>query len=233
MERGFELFGPHHLATLAVLALAGRLAVVTARRTGAAGSRRLRLGMAMALAASHASEWTVSWYQGWFTLEILPLQLCDWAALLSVYGLVTLDRRAIEPLYFFALSGTLPALLTPELEAGFPRFPFVVYFLEHGLTVLAALLLVPGLGMRPRPGAWLRAFGLLNALAVVAALANRALGTNFMYLDRKPVGPTPFDWFGPWPYYLLVLEALVLAVFWLLDLPLRPGRRAERADSVS
>jgi hypothetical integral membrane protein (TIGR02206 family) len=232
MEHGFKLFGYQHLATLAVLALAGRIAIVAVRRAGVEGSRRVRVVIAVALAASHASEWLVSWRMGWITLDILPLQLCDWAAMLSIYGLLTLDRRAIEPLYFFALSGTLPALLTPELSAGFPDFRFLNYFMEHGLTVLAAVILVPGLGVRPRPRAWLRAFAQVNALAIVAAMVNLALGTNFMYLSHKPVDPTPFDWFGPWPWYLAVMEVLVLVIYWLLDLPLRLGSAARQAAAA-
>jgi hypothetical integral membrane protein (TIGR02206 family) len=179
------------------------------------------------------AESLVAWWQGWYELQMLPLQLCDLAAMLAVYGLLTLDRRAIEPLYFFALSGTLPALLTPELDVRFPHFRFVVYFVEHGLTVVAPILLVAGVGIVPTRRAWLRAFLQLHALAGIAALANLVLGTNFMYLRNKPAGPTPFDLFGPWPVYLLVLELLVLVVFGLLQAALRlvDAQRAGRATT--
>ena len=163
---------------------------------------------------------------------MLPLQLCDLAAMLAVYGLLTLDRRAIEPLYFFALAGTLPALLTPELDVGFPRFRFVVYFVEHGLTVIAPLVLVVGLRIHPSRGAWLRAVLQLNALAAVVALLNLALGTNFLYLTRKPVGPTPFDLLGPWPIYLVGLEVLVLVIFRLLQAAL-PSPRSSVAPPAA
>jgi len=224
MANGFKLFGSDHLWALGVLVVVAGIAVAIARRQGASGSRTLRYTIALALLGSHASEWLVSWLQGWISLDILPLQLCDWAAILSMYSLPTLDQRTIEPLYFFALSGTLPALLTPELDVGFPHFRFLIYFMEHGLTVLAPLVLVLGLRRLPRPRAWLRAFVQLNVLAVIAAVTNAALGTNFMYLSQKPVDPSPFDWFGPWPYYLVVMEAVAFAIFWVLDLPLRGAR---------
>jgi len=33
----------------------------------------------------------------------------------KAFTLLTLSNRTVEPLYFFTLAGTLPALLTPEL----------------------------------------------------------------------------------------------------------------------
>ena len=125
------------------------------------------------------------------------------------------------PAWFFALSGTLPALITPELNVTFPQFRFVVYFLEHGLTVITPLVLVLGLGIVPPAGAWFRAFMVINAFGLLNGTLNVALGTNFMYLSHKPKGPTPFDWFGPWPGYLVVLEVLVIMLFRLLEIPLR------------
>ncbi len=224
MSGGFHLFGPDHLAALAAIAIVTLAAIAAVRLSAGACGRQVRWLFAGALAAGHVGEQLVAWRSGWWGREMLPLQLCDVAAMLAVYGLVTLDRRALEPACFFALSGTLPALVTPELDAGFPEFRFIVYFLEHGLTVAAPLLLVGGFGFRTGPGAWRRAFLQVNAAAAVAALANAALGTNFLYLSRKPVGPTPFDWFGPWPVYLLTLEGLVLLVFRLLDLGLGGDR---------
>ncbi|HXY39130.1 MAG TPA: TIGR02206 family membrane protein [Vicinamibacteria bacterium] len=217
MDQGFVLFGHAHLATLMVIAGATSAAVAAVRHLGSRGARLVRWAMAAALAGAHVTEQLVAWRQGWYAPELLPLQLCDIAALLSVCGLLSLDRRAIEPAYFFALSGTLPALLTPELDVTFPHFRFVVYFVQHGLTVMAPLVLVLGLGLRPGRGGWLRAFLLVNAFALLAAAANAALGTNFMYLCRKPAGSTPFDLFGPWPAYLVVLELLVIVLFRVLQ----------------
>lgn len=220
-ESSFKTFGPDHVAALLVLALAGALLVPFVRRVGAPASRALRFTLAGALALGLLAEPLVAARQGWLDRQVLPLHLCDLAVMLAIWSLLTLDLRTIEPLYFFALSGTLPALFTPELAEGFPSFRFFIYFVPHGLVVLSGLLLVAGLRRVPRPGAWWRVFLLLNACAAVAGVVNWALGTNFLYLARKPTEPTPFDWLGPWPYYILALEPAYLAVFRLLDAPLR------------
>ena len=235
MTPNFTLFGPAHLITLAALAVCGGAAILAARRSDEDSRQRLRFGLALALVACHLTEYTVALWQGWYELQMLPLEMCDLAAAFGIYALLTCDLGAVGPAWFFALSGTLPALITPELSLTFPDFRFVVYFLEHGLTVITPLVLVVGLGIVPRKGSWFRALLAINGFALLDSALNFALGTNFMYLSHKPNGPTPFDWFGPWPGYVIVLEVLVLVLFRLLEIPLtllgaaRPDRlrRAE------
>ncbi len=229
MEDDFRLFGPDHLATLGLLAAAGVAAVLVAQRGGETARSVLRLLLAFMLASCHLTENVVARAQGWYKIQMLPLEMCDLAAMFGICGLITRDRRAVGPAWFFALSGTLPALFTPELNVTFPHFRFVVYFLEHGLTVITPLVLVFGLGVVPRAGAWIESLLVINAFGLLNGKLNVALGTNFMYLSHKPKGPTPFDWFGPWPGYLIVLELLVIAAFRLLEIPLLAVRAPDRS----
>ena len=84
-------------------------------------------------------------------------------------------------------------MLTPDLQWNFPRWEFVVFFGLHGLVLVAALLLVFGLGLRPRPGAPLRVLGITAGwAALVAPRRTSPSGTNFMYLRARPaVGDAP------------------------------------------
>jgi hypothetical integral membrane protein (TIGR02206 family) len=222
----FVLFGSDHLAALGAVALATVAGVAFVRRDPAgAGARWLSLAVASALPALQGVEALSAWTGGWLTWELLPLHLCDVSLILAFVGLVSRRLQAAEPLYFFALAGTVPALFTPELNQGLPDVRFLVYFVPHGLVVVATAVLVLGFRLVPRSGAWWRALLLLNLWAVAVTPVNLLLGTNFLYLRAKPHGPTPFDWFGPWPFYILTLEVAFLVVFFLLDLPLRPLRR--------
>jgi hypothetical integral membrane protein (TIGR02206 family) len=220
MNNDFTLFGPAHLGMLGLVAILAMAALLAARSLGETAQRRLRFGLASMLVVCHLTEYSVALWQGWYQIQMLPLEMCDLAAAFGIYALVTRDSRAAGPAWFFALSGTLPALITPELNVTFPHVRFVVYFLEHGLTVITPLVLVIGLGIVPRAGAWFRAFLVLNAFAALDGALNFALGTNFMYLRHKPYGHTPYDWFPSWPGYIVVLEGLVLTLFRLLQIPL-------------
>jgi hypothetical integral membrane protein (TIGR02206 family) len=227
----FHAFGAAHLGTLGILAVCAVLIVQLVRR----GSARVRLAVRMllilVLLGTAAFQLLRAAHEGWLSLEVaLPLHLCDAAILLAVFGLITLERHVATILYFWACSGTAVALLTPDLFRGFPAWEFLVFFGLHGAVVVSALVLVFGLGVRPRPGAAMLAFLVTNAYAGLVGLVNLLAGTNFLYLCAKPESATLLDLMGPWPAYLVVGDALALVLFWLLGLPFRGRAEARRGD---
>jgi hypothetical integral membrane protein (TIGR02206 family) len=160
--------------------------------------------------------------EGWLSWKtLLPLELCDAALVLAVFTLLRPRRAPAEVVYFWAGSGTLLAMLTPELPWGFPRWEFVVFFGLHGLVLVAALVLVFGLRLRPGRRAPWRMLGVTAAWAAFVSVVNVVLGTNFMYLRHKPSVATPLDWMGPWPVYIGVGGVVALAIFHVLALPFR------------
>ena len=224
--RPFVLFGAAHLGALASAALLA-LALVALVRARPASALRVRLSLAAGIVVLVAFELSVGAREGWLGwTALLPFELCDAALVLAVATLVVPRRAMAEVVYFWAGSVTLLAMLTPELPWNFPRWEFVVFFGLHGLVLVAALVLVFGLGLRPRPGAPLRAFGVTAAWAALVGLLNLALGTNYMYLRHKPIVPTLLDWMGPWPVYIGVGAAVALVLFLALALPFRREWRA-------
>jgi hypothetical integral membrane protein (TIGR02206 family) len=225
----FVLFGlPHVAALLAAAAAAGGLALL-ARRSEAA-SRAVRVGLAaLLLAATAAYLFVVGREARLDVWDVVPLHLCDFLIFVAVFALLTRHQRATELLYFWSCTGTLLAMVTPDLGEGFPDWRFLTYFLLHGGVVAAAVVLVFGLGLRPRPGAAWRAFLLTNAYAAVVYAVDVAFDRNFLYLRGKPYASTLLDWMGPWPLYILVVEAVALMLFALLEAPflLRRLRPAE------
>lgn len=222
----FVLFGAAHLGALASVALLA-LALVALVRARPASALPVRLSLAAGIAVLVALEFSIGAREGWLRwTAFVPLELCDAALVLAVFTLVVPRRATAEVVYFWAGSGTLLAMLTPELPWNFPRWEFVVFFGLHGLVLVAALVLVFGLGLRPRPGAPLRAFGITAGWAALVGLVNLALGTNYMYLRHKPIVPTLLDWMGPWPVYIGVGGAVALALFLALALPFRREWRA-------
>jgi hypothetical integral membrane protein (TIGR02206 family) len=207
--------------------LAWALVVLVRRRPGLAKAVRgvLAAGIVVLVAFELAKAAREGWL-GWKT--VLPLELCDAALVLAVITLLAPRRAAAEVVYFWAGSGTVLAMLTPDLRWSFPRWEFIVFFGLHGLVLVAALALVFGLGLRPGPGAHWRAWLVTAGWAAFVGLVNLALGTNFMYLRHKPVVATPLDGMGPWPLYLVTGAVAALVLFHLLALPVRREWREAR-----
>ena len=230
--RRFEAFGPDHLAVLALTVVGAVTLVAVARRhRGDRAGAALRRTLAALMLAGVLGYVGAELRLGQVALvEFLPLHLCDAAIFVGVFALLTRQALACELLYFWALAGSTLAMVTPEVIWAFPDWRFVVFFLMHGLTVIAAAVLTFGFGCRPRPGAAWRAFGLTLGYAAFVAALNGLFDANFLYLRAKPVTPTLLDRFGPWPWYLLVSAAIGLVLFHLLALPFRAPDGADAAS---
>jgi hypothetical integral membrane protein (TIGR02206 family) len=224
--RPFVPFGAAHLLALGSVAIVAAALVALVRTRPALGPA-VRLALAAGIVALVAFEFGVGVREGWLGwAALLPLELCDVALVLAVLTLLRPRRGPAEVVYFWAASGTLLAMLTPDLPWNFPRWEFVVFFGLHGLVLVSALVLVFGLGLRPRAGAPFRVFGITAAWAALVGLVDIALGANYMYLRRKPATATPLDWMGPWPVYIAVGAAVALGLFLVLALPFRRGWQA-------
>jgi hypothetical integral membrane protein (TIGR02206 family) len=222
----FARFGSAHLcALLVVLALA--ITVIGAVRRWPRLALAVRLALAGTILAQVAFEWTLGVRQGWIGWRgFLPLELCDAAMVLAVITLLVPRRATAEIVYFWTGSGSIVAMLTPELPWSFPRWEFVVFFGLHGLVLVSALLLVFALRLHPRPGAVRRVAVITLGWTAFVGLVDWQLDANFMFLRAKPSVSTPLDWMGPWPLYIPVAGGVALLAFQLLALPFRNEWRA-------
>jgi hypothetical integral membrane protein (TIGR02206 family) len=219
----FVLFGFDHIAAILVTGIVavGLSLAVRPHPEGALG-RAVRLAFAGIVATAIIVGLVRDGLRGRLSVwDFVPLHLCDFEIALGVFALVTRRQAAYEIFYFWALAGTLIAMITPELTRGFPSRQFISFFAFHGAVVAAALFMTWGLKMRPRAGAHWRVFLWTNVYAAVAAVVNLIFGKNFLYLCEKPRGFSVLDWFGPWPVYIVAAEVLALGLFYLLSLPFR------------
>lgn len=160
------------------------------------------------------------WLSGEFGADwALPFELCHWVLIASIMMLFFPNQLASEIAYFWGLGGTLQAVLTPDIGSGFPSWDFVMSFWGHGVTLLAIVFLIAGRAFRPRRDSLIRMFLALNLYGAVAGLIDVTFGWNYGYLCQKPFRPSLLDYLGPWPWYLLCLELLALAIFFVLLLP--------------
>lgn len=221
MQANFTLFGPAHLAILAAIPATAAVAAAIIRRRPRTAPL-IRTAMGGALAVNELIWWLYRYStEGNRFPEGLPLQLCDLTLWLTVVATLARKQWPFEFAYFTGLAGAGMATLTPDLWAPWGSYPTTYYFIGHGLLLACILMLCWGRQMRPRPGCLWRVFLMLNGYALFAGAFNGIFHTNYMYLCKKPNSASALDWFGPWPWYIAVGEAVAFGLFLLLWLPWR------------
>jgi len=220
---------PEHLVPLAILVVVASLLCAAARRTPGRWLEWVAVIIAVAIVITELS-WQpyVLANHSWSAAYSLPVQLCDVGGFVAAAALIWRQLLLIEIAYFWGLGGTLQALLTPDLRDHFPSFPYLQFYATHDLVVLAALFLIVGLGLHPRPGSVRRIFLLTLAFTVAIALIDLVTGGNYMYLRRVPAGGSLLSLMGPWPWYIVVGAVVALVVLALLDAPFRLWSRGQR-----
>ncbi len=77
-----------------------------------------------------------------------------------------------------------------------------------------------------------RARRLCILYALMAGIFDWLSGANYLYLRSRPKSFTPYNWMGPWPWYIPSVVLFGVALFWLLWLPVRPVSRSAALQEV-
>lgn len=235
MTDRFVAFGTSHLVVLALSVVGAVLVTWWGRRVRRGGDaraeERARRAFAVAIVAVALPMQILQFLPGdWDFATSLPLQLCDLAMMVSVYALWTRSPWAAVLSYYWGLTLTTQAMLTPALTQGFPHPRFLGFWAMHAFVVWAALFLTVGLGIRPDWRLYRFTLATTAAWAVVMMTFNAVTGTNYGYLNRKPGTASALDLLGPWPGYVLAEVAIVAVVWALLTLPWVLGARRPAPD---
>lgn len=223
MPERFVPFSGEHLAAVVVGGVVVAALIVAGRRGGQARTLSTGLLAFLNLAAYPLSQLAWRSLDAPKSLEnLLPLHLCDIAAITAGFALLTRHPLLCGLTYFWGLAATIQGLLTPAVTTGFPHWPFVMFFVHHFAVVAAALYIPLVLRWRPRPPLWrgpLEAYLWALGYLALALAANSLLGTNFAFASGPPPNPSLIDHLGPWPWYLASMQIIGMAFFLLLALP--------------
>jgi hypothetical integral membrane protein (TIGR02206 family) len=208
-----DLWSPDHFAALAATVLGAVLLTAGARRHDGDWPATRHALAAVMLAGFAAEQMTYALRGDWSDEVNLPFQLTDAVTLVSIAALWRPAPLLCELVYYWALTATLQAVLTPDLGYRFPDVLYFTYFATHGGAIGAACLLVFGERRAPRSGSVLRVYAITAGFAAGAAVATLVTGGNYMFLRRKPSRASLLDVMGPWPIYILTAAALALVLF--------------------
>ncbi|PGL73124.1 TIGR02206 family membrane protein [Bacillus sp. AFS055030] len=227
----FRLFSKDHLLTIGILLILCVLLFVFRKQIQRSWKKRLfRFSVAFLLLASEILYhiWLV-YENAWSLKNGLPLELSDLTVILGIIMLLTNSYRMFQFMYFAGLASSIQAIMTPDLgHYSFLHFRYFEFFVSHGGVVLACLVMVVASKFRPTiPSMWVTVL-IVNLYAACVFFINKALNSNFMYLMKKPENASILDYLGPWPWYLLSAEIVMIVTFYILYSPFWIKRKIER-----
>jgi len=148
------------------------------------------------------------------------MQLCDWAMFALIAALWGRRRGAYEVAYFWGMAGTLQAILTPNLQFGFPDIHFISFFVAHSGIVVGILYLTLVEGLRPWPMSIARAMIWSEVYFAAASMVNWWTGANYGFLSHHPEGKSLLDWLSHnHGLYLVEMNLLALGFYLVLYAP--------------
>ena len=162
-------------------------------------------------------------YLSWVILEILagsfnlklhlPFHLCRTANVLIFVVLFFRSFLAYEIVFFWGLT-VIHAVITPDITQGFPHYHFVRYWLTHQLMIIGIIYATFVYDIRPHKKSIYKSFLALLLFFLITIPVNLLLDANYFWICGKPPVGTVLDYFGPWPWYLVVATLLALIHFY-------------------
>lgn len=159
----------------------------------------------------------------------LPLHLCNMMPFIMPWILLKKWRFGWSILFFWICAGTFQSLITPTHSESFPHYESIRYWAVHGGLTMMALYGAIVFGWRLTWRDALRSGIAMNIMALIIYPINLAVEGNYLYLMAKPPGKTMYDLLGPWPWYILSLELVILVLFGLLLIPFYLIKLQERS----
>ncbi len=218
----FDLFGPGHLAAIGLLLLTAVSLPLIRRYWDERGRTIFRYSLIVWMFGWEVAWHIWSYYDGSWTIKYhLPLHICTLFSWLSMYMLATKNYRIYELAYFAGIGGAMQAIFTPDTGGmGFPHFRAFQIFASHGGIIIACLYMTIVEGYRPTLKSFKQIIVWANIYMVFILFVNEILGSNYLFISYKP---TEFysilNHLAPWPWYILELEVIGIAIFALLYLP--------------
>ena len=166
-------------------------------------------------------------------VENLPIGVCGWAVIFSSFMIVGKNQKLFDIVYFWLLSGSLFALLTPTVltYTGPTRFRYYQFWLEHTLGYVAIFYMIFVHGMRPTVRSAVKSYFALVGMAVIAYFVNRMIpGANYLYMARPEAAPSVLDILPPhFGLRLTIMAGVITLMFGLAFLPwyLRDRKEAD------
>lgn len=219
-EFNFAMFSISHFVIIMLLFLVSIVIFRKREKMKHETWRKIEVGIAVSLILMESSYHLWMLTNGtWDVSHAIPLELCSISLILSVILLLTRKKVIYEILLFTALLGASQAIFTPLLTFDFPHFRYFHFFYTHLMSIWVVFYFTWVIGYRPTIWSVVKLFIFLNVLMPIIMIINKIVDGNYMFLSHKPNSASLLNVLGPYPWYILSMEGLLIGLsllVWLI-----------------
>ncbi len=162
--------------------------------------------------------YTLKWSTDGINVSTLPFHLCSISMLLTTILAFTRNKKILYFVLFTGVLGGLGSLLTPDVGYSYQYFKYYQFMGGHALIIIVPLYMLIVHRYIPNIKDTIRVMIIVQILAIFMTIFNTIFKTNYMYItigaDVYHEG-TLLTVLGKYPWYLVNLELLAIALFLL------------------
>ncbi|WP_425391257.1 TIGR02206 family membrane protein [Ekhidna sp.] len=225
-EEPFRPYGLSYFISILVLIVVGYLLIELGKKS--AGPKR---DFIFKVIASIVSLSIIAWaiieiaLDRFYIESDLPLIFCNLIGLFLPIFAFYRKQWLFDILYYIIMAGAVMSVLTPALKQAYPHYEAFKFWIVHGGLVIFILYQMIVYGYWPTRKGILTSFLFIQAYVLFIIGVNYILDANYLFLWEKPTTASILDILGPWPYYIIIMDLILLPYFFILYAPIWLIRR--------
>lgn len=214
----FNLFGWAHMITLIIMIILG-IVIIYYSRSNEKFSKAIKICILINLIIMDLGYrlWS-GFYQSNNISGLLSIHISSMSVLLAVVLLIKYNQKVFDVFFYWALILVPQAIITPGIDRfGFPHLRFFQILWVHFLVLYTVFYLLLVEKRRLSKNHFKRALIVTHIYGLFVFVINMIFSTNYMFIGYKASVPSLIQYLGPWPYYIFVLDLIMVVLFVLLS----------------
>ncbi|MBQ7085848.1 MAG: YwaF family protein [Clostridia bacterium] len=228
---GFSQYGLLHIVWLVIFLATLVIVSRIYKKSDSEKRAKIRKIVAWLIVADEIWKMFFLTIGGRYEWEYLPFHLCSVNIFLILWHAYKPNKVVDNFLYLVGIPGAVAAMLFPS----WVKLPLFNFMHLHSFTIHTLLVLYPTMltyagDIKPQIKYIPKCIALLLAVCVPGVIANKLVGTNFMFLEEASAGSPLLIFENLWGNHLLGYPVLIALVILIMYGPILIKNRRKKND---
>lgn len=217
----FQPYGLSYYISILVLVAIGYILIHTAKKSAEHRKEFLFRLISVVISLTIVTWGIIEVALGRFYIESdLPLIFCNLIGLLLPIFAFYKRQWLFDLLYYIIMAGAVMSVITPALKQAYPHYEAFKFWIVHGGLVIFILYQIIIFGYWPKLRGIFTSFLFIQGYLIFIIGINFLLDANYLFLWEKPTTASILDLLGPWPYYIIFMDLILIPYFFILYAPI-------------